>query len=159
MAMSTQDSVTIGNFLRGVTAHMFQPRSFVAVSYQQSAAALVAEYLPGFEAVHASADTKLHNPQKLQHVADPPASLNIGSPVTVFARTLDRVSGVVLPKSALTTAASGETLVWVHTEPERFLPRAVKVRAIDGARVFVEAGLEAGERVVTAAAELVNQVR
>ncbi len=92
-------------------------------------------------------------------VADPPASLNIGSPVTVFARTLDRVSGVVLPKPALTTAASGETLVWVHTEPERFLPRAVKVRAIDGARVFVEAGLEAGERVVTTAAELVNQVR
>ncbi len=92
MAMITQDSVTIGNFLRGVTAHMFQPRSFVAVSYQQSAAAVVAEYLPGFEAVHASADIKLHNPEKLQQVADPAASLDLNDRV----RALDGVIRVAL---------------------------------------------------------------
>ncbi len=92
-------------------------------------------------------------------VLDPPATLNIGSPVSVFARTLDRVSGQVLPKSAIVTAASGEHLVWVHTDPERFVPRPVKVRAIDGERVLIEAGIEQGDRVVTKATELVNQVR
>jgi membrane fusion protein, heavy metal efflux system len=34
-------------------------------------------------------------------VVDPPASLNIGSPVTVYARTLDRLSGLVVPKSSV----------------------------------------------------------
>lgn len=92
-------------------------------------------------------------------VRDPPQTLNIGSPVTVYARTRERVSGLVLPKSAVVAAPSGESLVWVHSEPERFNPQAVRVRDIDGARVLVEAGLEAGDRVVTIAAELVNQVR
>jgi membrane fusion protein, heavy metal efflux system len=92
-------------------------------------------------------------------VIDPPASLNIGSPVTVYAHTLDRVSGLVLPKSAVVSAASGESVIWVHTEPERFQPRAVKVRAIDGERVVVEAGIEPADRAVTVAAELLNQVR
>lgn len=92
MAMITQDSVTIGNFLRGVTAHVFQPRSFVAVSYQQSAAAVVAEYLPGFESVHVSADIKLHSPEKLQQVADPAAGLDLNERV----RALDGVVRVAL---------------------------------------------------------------
>lgn len=92
-------------------------------------------------------------------VVDPPASLNIGSPVTVYARTTERLSGLALPKSAVVTAASGESIVWVHTEAERFQPRTVKVRAIDGERVLVEAGIAQGDRVVTTAAELVNQVR
>jgi RND family efflux transporter MFP subunit len=92
-------------------------------------------------------------------ILDPPAALNIGSPVTVFARTLDRVSGLVLPKSAIITGASGESLAWIQSAPERFQVRAVRVRAIDGERVLVEAGLEAGDRVVIVAAELVNQVR
>jgi RND family efflux transporter MFP subunit len=92
-------------------------------------------------------------------VLDPPAALNIGSPVTVFAHTQGRVSGLVLSKSSIVTAASGESLVWVHADPERFLPRAVKIRPIDGERVLVEAGIEPGDRVVTAGAELINQVR
>ncbi len=92
-------------------------------------------------------------------VVDPPAYLNIGSPVTVYARSQEPVSGLIVAKSALVTAPSGESIVWVHTEPERFQPRAVKVRAIDGARVLVEAGLTQGDRIVTSVAELVNQVR
>jgi RND family efflux transporter MFP subunit len=92
-------------------------------------------------------------------VVDPPASLNIGSPVTVYARTLDRLSGLVIPKSAVATAASSESIVWVQSEPERFEPRAVKLRPIDGERLLIEAGLAAGERVVTRATELINQVR
>ncbi len=92
-------------------------------------------------------------------IDNPPPSLNIGSPVTVYARSLDRAAGLVLPKAAVVMAASGESIVWVHGEPERFQPRAVKLRAIDGERVLVEAGLDAGERVVTSATELINQVR
>jgi RND family efflux transporter MFP subunit len=92
-------------------------------------------------------------------VVDPPASLNIGSPVTVYARMLDRLSGIVVPKSAVATAASGESIVWVQSEPERFQPRAVKTRPVDGERLLIEAGLTVGQRVVTSATELINQVR
>lgn len=92
-------------------------------------------------------------------VLDPPASLNMGSPVTVYARTLEQVTGLVLPRSAVVGATSGETLVWVQHDPERYQPRAIRARPIDGERVLVEAGLEAGDRVVVTGADLVNQVR
>jgi hypothetical protein len=92
-------------------------------------------------------------------VTDPPPALNIGSPVTVLARTRERIAGLVLPQSAVVTAASGGAVVWVHMEPERFQPRAVKSRSIDGERVLIEAGLSEGDRAVVAAAELLNQVR
>lgn len=92
-------------------------------------------------------------------VTDPPPALNIGSPVTVLARTRERIAGLVLPQSAVVTAASGGAVVWVHMEPERFQPRAVKSRSIDGERVLIEAGLSEGDRAVVAAADLLNQVR
>lgn len=92
-------------------------------------------------------------------VADPPPTLNIGSPVTVLARTKERVRGLIVPRSAVVAAPSGERIVWVHPDAERFQPRAVKVRQVDGERMLVEAGLEKGDRVVVSAAELVNQVR
>ncbi|MFM2422547.1 MAG: hypothetical protein RL291_1077 [Pseudomonadota bacterium] len=92
-------------------------------------------------------------------VVDPPPSLNIGSPVTVFARTSAQVSGLVVSSAAVVTAPSGERIVWVHVDAERFQPRQVKLRPVDGTRVLIEAGLQAGDRVVVSAAELINQVR
>jgi membrane fusion protein, heavy metal efflux system len=92
-------------------------------------------------------------------IADASPSLNIGSPVTVYARTKERTSGIVVPKAAVVTASSGERVVWVHRDPERFHPRTVKVRPIDGDRVLIEAGLDLGDRVVVSAVELLNQVR
>jgi RND family efflux transporter MFP subunit len=92
-------------------------------------------------------------------IVDPPANLNIGSPVTVLARTSERVAGLIVPKSAIVSAATGATTVWVQTEPERFQPRTIKTRALDGNRVLVEAGISAGDRLVVIASELVNQVR
>ena len=92
-------------------------------------------------------------------ISDAPPSLNIGSPVTVYARTKDRTTGLVVPKSAVVSAPSGERVVWVHGEPERFQARVVKVRPIDGDRVLVESGLTSGDRIVISAAELINQVR
>ena len=92
-------------------------------------------------------------------IANPPASLNIGSPVTVLARTSESVTGIIVPRAAVVSTASSGNVVWVQTEPERFLARAIRSRRIDGERVLVEAGLEAGERIVSMAAELINQVR
>lgn len=92
-------------------------------------------------------------------ILDTPATLNIGSPVTVFARNREGTSGLSVPKSAIVTAPSGERIVWVHTDAERFQPRPVKSRQVDVDRVLIEAGVEKGDRVVVSAAELVNQVR
>jgi RND family efflux transporter MFP subunit len=92
-------------------------------------------------------------------ITDAPPSLNIGSAVTVFARTQERTSGLIVPKAAVVTAPSGEAIVWVHRDPERFHPRTVKMRPIDGDRVLIEAGIDQGDRVVISAAELINQVR
>lgn len=92
-------------------------------------------------------------------ITDPPPTLNIGSPVTVLARTSERVAGVIVPRAAVVSSGASGMIVWVQTEPERFLARAVRSRPIDGDRVVIEAGIEAGERVVSVAAELVNQVR
>lgn len=92
-------------------------------------------------------------------ITEPPASLNIGSPVTVLARTRERVSGLILPRASIVGTPSGGRVVWVQTEPERFQARAVTSRPIDGERVVVDAGIEAGERVVSTSAELINQVR
>lgn len=92
-------------------------------------------------------------------ISDAPPSLNIGSPVTVFARTRERTTGLIVPKSAVVSAQSGEQSIWVHGDPERFQARVVKVRPIDGDRMLVESGLSSGDRIVVSAAELINQVR
>jgi RND family efflux transporter MFP subunit len=92
-------------------------------------------------------------------IATPPATLNVGMPVQVLAEAGESVEGLILPKAAVVRAANGEAQVWLHTEPERFVARAVRVGSFDGERVVVLAGLKGGERVVVDGAELVNQVR
>lgn len=88
-----------------------------------------------------------------------PASLNVGSPATVLARMREAATGIVVPRSAVVGAASGGSQVWVRNDAERFEPRPVRLRPLDAERVLVEAGVEAGDLVVVAAAALVNQVR
>lgn len=92
-------------------------------------------------------------------IKNPPSSLNVGMPVTVMAQTGEFVEAIVLPKAAVVRAANGENIVWLHTEPERFVARPVRTNPFDGDRILVAAGLAAGERVVVQGAELVNQVR
>lgn len=92
-------------------------------------------------------------------IDQPSQALNIGMPVTVLVQDGDAVSGIVVPKTAIVKSANGESIVWQHTEPERFIATPVKTAALDGDRVLVTGGIKPGERIVVAGAELINQVR
>ena len=86
-------------------------------------------------------------------------NLRIGMPVTVILQSKVELSGIVLPASSVVRAASGLSIVWVKTEPERFEPHTVRYEPLDGQRVVVLAGLKADMRVVTEGATLLNQIR
>jgi membrane fusion protein, heavy metal efflux system len=92
-------------------------------------------------------------------IANPPASVDVGMPVTVYAQAGEPVTAIVLPKAAIVKAPSGEDIVWNHDAPERFVALPVKISPFDGSRVLVEAGLKKGQRIVVQSAELINQVR
>jgi len=66
---------------------------------------------------------------------------------------------VPLPAAAVVKNAANQEIVWVKTSAERFAPRPVRTQPLDGARVAVVDGLEAGVRVVVQGAALLNQVR
>ncbi|MFN3745988.1 MAG: efflux RND transporter periplasmic adaptor subunit [Hyphomicrobiaceae bacterium] len=87
------------------------------------------------------------------------AGLRPGQLVTVVASTLEERRGIALPRGAVLRAANGQSIVYDHTNAERFLAREVRVEPLDGAHVLVVAGIEAGRRIVTQGAELLNQIR
>jgi RND family efflux transporter MFP subunit len=92
-------------------------------------------------------------------VVDAKAHLNAGALVTVIATSGERATGIVLPRSALAQAPSGQTVVFSHKEPEVFVPRPVRVEPFDSDNVLVAAGIAAGEKIVVNNAPLLNQVR
>jgi RND family efflux transporter MFP subunit len=92
-------------------------------------------------------------------VENAPASLAVGQPVTVAARSGAPVTGILLPRDAVVRGGNGEALVWRHADAERFDARPVRTEPFDAGRVIVRAGIAEGERVVVRGAELVNQVR
>lgn len=85
--------------------------------------------------------------------------LAVGQPLKILAQTSRTLKGVAVPLSAQVKAGAGETAVWVRDGAERFIQRRVKVAPLDAARVAVVDGLADGERVVTAGAGLLAQVR
>lgn len=85
--------------------------------------------------------------------------LPLGQPVTLQVHLDDNADGVPLPQRALVRSPANETIVWVKTAPERFAPRPLRMQPLDGSRVLVVAGLQAGERVVVDGAALLNQIR
>jgi cobalt-zinc-cadmium efflux system membrane fusion protein len=87
------------------------------------------------------------------------ASLSVGLPLEVTVRLRGGEPGVPVPAEALARNAANEPIVWIKTAPERFEPRPVRTRPLDGARVLVVAGLAGGERVVTGGATLLGQYR
>ena len=95
----------------------------------------------------------------LFRVTQATAPVAVGQTLKVAAQSTQRQSGVALPLAALDRNAAGESIVWLHTAPERFTPRVVRARPLDARSVLVTEGLQAGDRVVTQGASLLVQVR
>ncbi|MDM0121882.1 efflux RND transporter periplasmic adaptor subunit [Variovorax arabinosiphilus] len=87
------------------------------------------------------------------------ARLAVGQSVQVFVRSKQTITGIAVPSAALMRNPANQTIVWVKTEAERFVPRTVTTVPLDGVHVAVTAGLQAGDRVATQGATLINQLR
>jgi len=85
--------------------------------------------------------------------------LAIGQPVKVIAKTETQTNGVAVPLTALVKNTAGETVVWLHTGAEQFASRVVQWSPLDGDNVAVTTGLSDGDRIVTAGASLLAQMR
>ncbi len=67
--------------------------------------------------------------------------------------------GEALPREAILRSSNGQSIVFEHTNAERFIPREVRIEQLDAERVLVVSGIEPGKRIVTRGAELLNQIR
>ncbi len=85
--------------------------------------------------------------------------LRAGQLLTVIATLDEERRGIAVPRAGVLRGANGQSLVWEHTNPERFVAREVRVEPLDGERVLIVAGVEPGRRIVTRGAELLNQIR
>lgn len=85
--------------------------------------------------------------------------LRVGQPVSVEMRTQVRMDGIALPAQSFTRGANGETLVWVHAEAERFIPRKVKAQSLNPSTSLAVTGVKIGERIVADRAWLLTQIR
>ena len=86
-------------------------------------------------------------------------ALNVGMPVTIIARTGEPVTGLFVPRAAITLAPNGQPVVFVHKEPELFVPAAVRSEVFDAQSLLVTGGIKAGDQIVVENAPLINQVR
>jgi multidrug efflux pump subunit AcrA (membrane-fusion protein) len=87
------------------------------------------------------------------------ATLRLGQLVSVQVVTGQAHEGIAVPRASVIRAANGAMLVYEQSNPERFVPREVRIAPLDAERVLVVSGLEAGRRIVTTGAELLHQVR
>ncbi len=96
----------------------------------------------------------------LFRIDNPPDGLRVGRPVTVAVTSADKSQrGLPLTRDALTIGADGVQEVWEQSEPEVFLPRAVRTRDLDGRNVLVVDGLKEGSRVVVTGVRLLAQLQ
>ncbi len=87
------------------------------------------------------------------------AGLRAGQFMTVLATTTDERTGIAVPREAVLRGANGQSIIYEHSNAERFVPREVRIEQLDAARVLIIAGVEPGKRIVTQGAELLNQIR
>ena len=87
------------------------------------------------------------------------SGLRAGQFMTVLATTTNDRNGIAVPREAVLRGANGQSIVYEHSNAERFVPREVRIEQLDAERVLIVAGIEPGKRVVTTGAELLNQIR
>ena len=92
-------------------------------------------------------------------IKPPLPPLAVGQPLKVVVQTRRTVKGVAVPLAALTRSGAGDTVAWVHAGAETFVAKKVRFQALDGATVALIEGIAAGDRVVTAGAAALAQVR
>ncbi len=92
-------------------------------------------------------------------IKPPLPPLAVGQPLKVVIQTRRTVKGVAMPLATLTRNGAGDTVVWVHAGAETFVAKKVRFQALDGATVALIEGIAAGDRVVTAGAAALAQVR
>jgi RND family efflux transporter MFP subunit len=92
-------------------------------------------------------------------IENPPASLDIGTPISVIAESGRKLTSIVLPRASVTQAPNGQSVVFQHRDAEVFVPRPVRMEPLDAERVLITGGIEPGERIVIRSAPLINQVR
>lgn len=96
----------------------------------------------------------------MQFAVKPPLPpLSVGQPVKVFVQTRQAIRGIPVPQGSVMKNSAGETIVWVHTSAERFMPKKVKMQVVDANTITVLEGLQDGDRVVTQGATLLTQIR
>lgn len=140
-----------------VEANIFERR---AISYGSRAVGRASDGTT-FEAVFAGAglaDRGSAGQGQFRIVGAPPG-LRAGEPVTLDVSAGAPVAGVVVPRAAVLTGENGLASVFVKQGPESFAARPVRVAPLDATRVVLLSGVRVGERVVTAGASLLSQVR
>ncbi|MDG4574517.1 MAG: HlyD family efflux transporter periplasmic adaptor subunit [Defluviicoccus sp.] len=95
----------------------------------------------------------------LFRITRPSPTLTVGTPVSVILQEARTETGIALPAASIVSTISGEDVVFEHVSAERFLPRPVRYRPLDGERVVVQAGVDAGTRIVIDSADLLGQIR
>lgn len=88
-----------------------------------------------------------------------PMQLALGQPLGLVVALKERADGIVLPAEALVRNPANETVVWIKTGAERFMPQPVQARPLDAKTVLVSAGLAPDNRVVVQGAALIAQIR
>ena len=86
-------------------------------------------------------------------------SLAVGQTVGVIVLMKDKAKGVVVPAEAVVRSPVNETIVWIKTSAERYMPQPVQVKPLDAKTVLVTRGLAADNRVVVQGAALIAQIR
>ena len=96
----------------------------------------------------------------LFRIENPPDGLRVGRPVTVTVQSENRSQrGLPMTRDALTIGSDGVQEVWEQSEPEVFLPHAVRTQDLDGRSVLIVDGLKEGAHVVISGVRLLAQLQ
>lgn len=85
--------------------------------------------------------------------------LAVGQTVSVIVALKNTAKGIALPAEAVVRSPVNETVVWIKTGAERYMPQPVQVTPLDAKTVLVTRGLAADNRVVVQGAALIAQIR